>query len=105
VNIDYAAIIAKANERKDALIKFELAMQELFGEINESLEPDLIIAARHWVTAWNKLDAEAKEMVSASDGHQVHKFLLTLLQSWRLLDTGDTWNQKPRDALYKMDSK
>lgn len=103
MNIDYAAIIEKANARKDALQKFELAVQGLRGEINEAHEPDLISAARDFQNALHALDAEAHALLPQNTAQVLGLFVNNLLSMWAFVDkvsnSAFTVARTPRAAL------
>lgn len=86
MNIDYAAIIEKANARKDALQKFELALQGLRGEINESGDPDLITALQDFQKACCALDAEAQNMLPPGALNVARHFAANVLAMWAYVD-------------------
>jgi hypothetical protein len=105
MNIDYAAIIQKANDRKDALMRFEAAVRRLSGEINESREPDIIEALRHFQHVATALDQEAQSMLPVNSLHPVLAFANNVLQMWSYVDrsgTSCTAPDTPRKALYRL---
>lgn len=64
MNIDYAAIIAKANERKDSLQRFEVASQYLKVQLRTS-QP-LLDALAAWKACHEQLDTEARYLLPRS---------------------------------------
>lgn len=106
MNIDYTAIITKANERKDALVQFEEAVRLLRSEINDGNEPDLITAAHLFQTAVNNLDAEAVAMLPGHNLEPVRLFVNNLLSMWAFADKigGSAFavQKTPRKALFEL---
>lgn len=86
MNIDYAAIIEKANARKDALQKFELAVQGLRNEINESGHPHLIGALYDFQKAEKGLDEEARHMLPTHGLVPLSLFVNNMLSMWTYVD-------------------
>lgn len=103
MKIDYVAIIEKANARKDALQKFELAVQGLRGEINEGGHPDLIEALYDFQKAEKGLDEEARRMLPAHGLIPLSQFVNSMLASWVYVDkiNGNALSiqRTPREAL------
>lgn len=104
MNIDYTAIIQKANDRKDALMRFEAAVNELHSEINEGPNP-LIEALAGFKKCWEALDTEAQALVGVNYGHLLNTFSTDMLTQWKRVDSVDTYRHvSPRGALDKMAS-
>ena len=86
MNIDYTAIITKANERKEALQAFERAVQGLRGEINEGGHPDLIEALYDFQKAEKNLDEEARQMLPVNGLQPLSLFVNNMLSMWAFVD-------------------
>lgn len=86
MNIDYTAIITKANERKEALQAFERAVQGLRGEINESGHPDLIETLYDFQKAEKNLDEEARRMLPVNGLQPLSLFVNNMLSMWAYVD-------------------
>lgn len=80
MNIDYAAIIAMANDRKDKLMGFEQAAQRLRAELMNS-EP-LQAALVEYKAAYDKLDPEAHKLLPPDAGHPVATWAGQMLSYW-----------------------
>lgn len=105
MNIDYTAIIAKADARKDALLRFEAAVQQLSGHINEGDDPDLIEAFHTFQEAFNALDAEALALLPPNTGHSLSRWVANMLSTWAYVDKatgGLSCEPTPRNALYAL---
>lgn len=68
MNIDYTAIITKANERKDALIRFEQAAIALKAEM-ACFEEDTLPVLVEYQAAYKALDDEARKLLPGTAGH------------------------------------
>lgn len=102
MNIDYAAIIAKANARKDALMRLEAAVTELRSEINENPNP-LIEALAGFKKSWEALDGEAQALVGVNYGHLLNTFANDMLVQWSRINSIDSYRAiSPRGALDAM---
>ena len=103
MNIDYAAIIQKANERKDALQKFEGAVTNLRAEINESGSPELITALYEYKIKYEALDAEAINMLPENAGHVLVVFANDMMAVWNRLLQCSAWIKiTPYEALEQL---
>lgn len=103
MKIDYAIIIAKANERKDALMAFERAVSRLAGEINEQPN-ELIEAMTEFKQRASQLDTEAVALVGEAKLHCLLNFTQTVLAYWAYVDKRDDYRKiTPREALYALD--
>ena len=99
MNIDYAAIIQKANDRKDALMRFEVAVTNLSSEINEGPNP-LIEALAGFKKCWEALDGEAQALVGVNYGHLLNTFASDMLVQWSRIHSVDSYRQvSPYGAL------
>lgn len=68
MNIDYAAIIAAANARKEALQAFEQATIVFKAEM-DLFKHDVLPAVRNFIQAYKALDAEAHKLIPVRAGH------------------------------------
>lgn len=106
MNIDYAAIISKANERKDALLRFESVVLNLRSEIDPDREPDLIVVARAFQKAVSDLDEEARRMLPFHKLQPINQFVNNLLSTWDFVDklSGSALSSQltPRAALQEL---
>lgn len=68
MNIDYAAIIATANVRKEALQAFEAATIQFKAEMN-CFEEDTLPAVREFIRAYKNLDNEALQLIPKQAAH------------------------------------
>ena len=104
MNIDYTAIIQKANDRKDALMRFEAAVRQLSSEINESGSPELIEAAYALQQSYNALDAEARALLPGNCELPLVLFVNNMLSMWAFVDKpgAGLGQMTPRQALYRL---
>lgn len=83
MKIDYAAIIAQANARKDALLQFEAAAKQLHCEMSWARET-LLPAAAEFERAYQALDAEARLLLPGASkdngdpGHTTYYYMSCL---------------------------
>ena len=103
MNIDYSAIIAKANARKDALQKFEDAVTNLRAEINEAGGPELITALYDYKTKYDALDLEAIQLLPAEAGRVLWQFASGMLAAWNQLGSCNAYSKiTAYEALEKL---
>lgn len=84
MNINYAEIIEKANARKDALLAFEKAVDNLHAEMIEGV-PDIISYCHEYRRTYKALDNEALELLPGRNFHAAHVlncFAGTVTEPW-----------------------
>lgn len=89
MNINYAEIIEKANARKDALLAFEKAVNNLHTEMTEGV-PDIISYCHEYERTYKALDNEAQRLLPGDHLNAAHVmgiFAARMLEAWNAMLT------------------
>ncbi len=102
MNIDYAAIIQAANNRKDALQRFEAACHHLDAVLCGEYRA-VVAAVEAFTAAHANLDAEAHALLPKDAAHPVAAWCTYFLNSNKELGQAYSYTKmSPRDGLNKL---